>query len=88
LFYIELAKARGLTSEEEKKEFVSGFMAGKGSDFCRMMESKLDKNGGKFLVGGAVSPFAAGLPEGLFSNQKYQFGQILGGLAMKHLGIF
>jgi hypothetical protein len=29
-----------------------------------------------------------GLPDGLFSNQKYQFGYILGGLAMENLGVF
>jgi hypothetical protein len=29
-----------------------------------------------------------GLPDGLFSTQKYQFGQILGDLAMETLGIF
>jgi hypothetical protein len=30
----------------------------------------------------------SGLPDGLFSNQKYQFGKILEGLAMENLGIF
>jgi hypothetical protein len=30
----------------------------------------------------------AGLPDGLFSNQKSQFGLILEGLAMDNLGIF
>jgi hypothetical protein len=30
----------------------------------------------------------AGLPDGLFSNQKSQFGYILEGLAMENLGIF
>jgi hypothetical protein len=30
----------------------------------------------------------AGLPDGLFSNQKYQFGKILEGLAMENVGIF
>jgi hypothetical protein len=30
----------------------------------------------------------AGVPDGLFSNQKYQFGSILEGLAMENLGIF
>jgi hypothetical protein len=29
-----------------------------------------------------------GLPDGLFSNQKYQFGQILEGLAMEVVAIF
>jgi hypothetical protein len=29
-----------------------------------------------------------GLPDGLFSNQKSQFGLILEGLAMENLGIF
>jgi hypothetical protein len=29
-----------------------------------------------------------GLPDGLFSNQKSQFGLILQGLAMENLGIF
>jgi hypothetical protein len=28
------------------------------------------------------------LPDGLFSNQKFQFGSILEGLAMENLGIF
>jgi hypothetical protein len=32
--------------------------------------------------------FQAGLPDGLFSNQKSQFGYILEGLAMENLGIF
>jgi hypothetical protein len=31
---------------------------------------------------------ADGLPDGLFSNQKSQFGQILEGLGMENLGIF
>jgi hypothetical protein len=30
----------------------------------------------------------SGLPDGLFSNQKSQFGYILEGLAMKNVGIF
>jgi hypothetical protein len=30
----------------------------------------------------------AGLPDGLFSNQKYQFGEILEDLAMEEFGIF
>jgi hypothetical protein len=29
-----------------------------------------------------------GLPDGLFSNQKYQFGYILEGLRMENAGIF
>jgi hypothetical protein len=29
-----------------------------------------------------------GLPDGLFSNQKSQFGKILEGLVMENLGIF
>jgi hypothetical protein len=29
-----------------------------------------------------------GLPDGLFSNQKYQLGFILEGLRKKHVGIF
>jgi hypothetical protein len=32
--------------------------------------------------------FCAGLPDGLFSNKKKQFGYILEGLAMENLGIF
>jgi hypothetical protein len=32
--------------------------------------------------------FQAGLPDGLFSNQKSQFGYILEGLAMENLGLF
>jgi hypothetical protein len=31
---------------------------------------------------------AAGLPDGLFSNQKSKFGKNLEGLAMEHVGIF
>jgi hypothetical protein len=31
---------------------------------------------------------AAGLPDGMFSIQKYQFGKILEGLAMEDVGIF
>jgi hypothetical protein len=30
----------------------------------------------------------AGLPDGIFSNQKSQFGQILEGLEMENVGIF
>jgi hypothetical protein len=30
----------------------------------------------------------AGLPDGIFSNQKSQFGKILEGLAMKYVGVF
>jgi hypothetical protein len=30
----------------------------------------------------------AGLPDGLFSNQKSQYGYLLEGLAMQNLGIF
>jgi hypothetical protein len=30
----------------------------------------------------------AGLPDGLFSNPKYQFRQILEGLGMENVGIF
>jgi hypothetical protein len=33
-------------------------------------------------------PAAAGLPDGLFSNQKYQFGSILEGLKMENGYIF
>jgi hypothetical protein len=29
-----------------------------------------------------------GLPDGIFSDKKYQFGQILEGLAMEDVGIF
>jgi hypothetical protein len=29
-----------------------------------------------------------GLPDGFFSNQKYQFGQILDGLRWRHVDIF
>jgi hypothetical protein len=38
----------------------------------------------------AVSSFdcKSGLPDGLFSNQKSKFGQILEGLAMEDVGIF
>jgi hypothetical protein len=32
--------------------------------------------------------FEAGLPDGLFSNQKYQFWKILEGVAMEDVGIF
>jgi hypothetical protein len=32
--------------------------------------------------------FQAGLPDGLFSNQKYQFGKILEGPSMENLGMF
>jgi hypothetical protein len=32
--------------------------------------------------------FATGLPDGIFSNQKAQFGQIFGGLLMEDVGIF
>jgi hypothetical protein len=32
--------------------------------------------------------FPAGLPDGLFSNQKSKFGKILEGLAMEDAGIF
>jgi hypothetical protein len=32
--------------------------------------------------------YVAGLPDGLFSNQKSKFGEILEGLAMKDVGIF
>jgi hypothetical protein len=32
-------------------------------------------------------PFKAGLPDGLFSNKKSQFGFVLEGLAMENLGI-
>jgi hypothetical protein len=30
----------------------------------------------------------AGLPDGIFSNQKYQFGKILEGLLMEDVGAF
>jgi hypothetical protein len=30
----------------------------------------------------------SGLPDGLFSNQKYKFGKILEGFIMEHAGIF
>jgi hypothetical protein len=39
-------------------------------------------------VGDAGRPEVPGLPDGLFSNQKSQFGQILEGLAKENLGIF
>jgi hypothetical protein len=29
-----------------------------------------------------------GLPDGLFSNQKFKFGQILEGLALEDVGLF
>jgi hypothetical protein len=32
--------------------------------------------------------FKSGLPDGIFSNQKYQFGYILRGLSMHDVGIF
>jgi hypothetical protein len=32
--------------------------------------------------------FPSGLPDGLFSNQKFQFGLILVGLRMENAGIF
>jgi hypothetical protein len=34
------------------------------------------------------SPCRTWLPDGLFSNQKYQFGKILEGLAMEVVGVF
>jgi hypothetical protein len=34
---------------------------------------------------GAIKP---GLPDGIFSNQKFQFGYILEGLGMEKFGIF
>jgi hypothetical protein len=34
------------------------------------------------------SRYVARLPDGIFSNPKYQFGQILEGLAMEDIGIF
>jgi hypothetical protein len=30
----------------------------------------------------------SGLPDGIFSNQKYQFGSIFEGIVMDHVGIF
>jgi hypothetical protein len=39
---------------------------------------------GKIFFGSSRS----GLPDGLFSNQKSKFGQILEGLALKDVGIF
>jgi hypothetical protein len=36
----------------------------------------------------AKTTLTAGLPDGTFSNQKSQFGQILEGLRMENFGIF
>jgi hypothetical protein len=36
----------------------------------------------------AKEQIATGLPDGSFSNQKYQFGYILEGLGMENIGIF
>jgi hypothetical protein len=36
----------------------------------------------------SIPELAAGLPDGLFSNQKSQFGSILEGLAIENFGIF
>jgi hypothetical protein len=36
----------------------------------------------------SLSHHRAGLPDGLFSNQKSQFGEILEGLAIGNLGLF
>jgi hypothetical protein len=38
--------------------------------------------------GRGISRAHAGLPDGIFSNQKSQFGQILEGLAMENFGVF
>jgi hypothetical protein len=35
-----------------------------------------------------MAVFHSGLPDGIFSNQKFQFGKILEGLAMEDVGIF
>jgi hypothetical protein len=40
-------------------------------------------DGKRFLFG-----YTPGLPDGLFSYQKYQFGYILEGLGMENVGIF
>jgi hypothetical protein len=40
------------------------------------------------LSAGPTSSLRPGLPDGLFSQQKSQFGYILEGLEMKHVGVF
>jgi hypothetical protein len=45
----------------------------------------LKTKGGKELVGNSLIP---GLPDGIFSNQKSQFGKILDGLGIEDVGIF
>jgi hypothetical protein len=48
--FLDLAKLRTATSDEEKQAFV----AEKGLAFLKQLESKLEKNGGKYLVGKSV----------------------------------
>ena len=47
---LDLAKVRSATTDEEKKAFWDD----KGVAFLKRLESKLEKNGGQFLVGKAV----------------------------------
>ena len=47
---LDLAKVRSATTDEEKKAFWDE----KGLAFLKRLESKLEKNGGQFLVGKSV----------------------------------
>ena len=50
LLLLDLAKVRSATTDEEKKAFWDE----KGLAFLKRLESKLEKNGGQFLVGKSV----------------------------------
>jgi hypothetical protein len=69
------------TSSWDLAEFdLLQFAAFKGSLVNLKVESS------KFALD--MYEFVPGLPDGLFSNQKSQFGQILDGLRMKNAGMF
>jgi hypothetical protein len=58
----------------------------KDLDDCNLLARQAETFGVPKIL--RIEIFIPGLPDGLFSNQKSQFGYILDGLAMENLGIF
>jgi hypothetical protein len=54
----------------------------------RVRSRSWKKTAKKFQEFFLVASSDPGLPDGLFSNQKYQFGKILDGLGLKNIDIF